>query len=66
MKEQKKEESVFVDPEVLRMVITAWSEGRIKQESHQDYMARADKYWDDIEKGVSPTEPQEYVKYTVK
>lgn len=66
MKEQKKEESVFVDPEVLRMVITAWSEGRIKQESYEDYMARADKYYDNIAKGGSYQEPQENVKYTIK
>ena len=65
MKEQKKEEGVLTDSEVLTALMMSLN-GGIKQESYEDYMARADKYYDNIAKGGSYEEPQENVKYTIK
>ena len=62
MKEQKKE-GVLTDSEILTMLMSRFNEG-VKQESYEDYMARADKYYDNIAKGGSYEEPQENVKYT--
>ena len=65
MKEQKKEEGILTDSEVLTALMMSLN-GGIKQESYEDYMARADKYYDNIAKGGSYQEPQENVKYTIK
>ena len=65
MKEQKKEEGILTDSEVLTALMMSLN-GGIKQESYEDYMARADKYYDNIAKGGSYEEPQENVKYTIK
>ena len=64
MKEQKKE-GVLTDSEVLTALMMSLN-GGIKQESYEDYMARADKYYDNIAKGGSYEEPQENIKYTIK
>ena len=63
MKEQKKEEGILTDSEVLTALMMSLN-GGIKQESYEDYMTRADKYYDNIAKGGSYQEPQENVKYT--
>ena len=65
MKEQSKEERVLNDSEVLTALMMSLN-GGIKQESYEDYMARADKYYDNIIKGGSHQEPQENVKYAIK
>ena len=65
MKEQNNKEGVLTDSEVLTALMMSIN-GGIKQESYEDYMARADKYYDNIAKGGSYQEPQENVKYTIK
>tara|TARA_R110000744_G_scaffold179072_1_gene298057 strand:- start:379 stop:576 length:198 start_codon:yes stop_codon:yes gene_type:complete len=65
MKEQNNGEGVLTDSEVLTALMMSLN-GGIKQESYEDYMARADKYYDNVAKGGSHQEPQENVKYTIK
>ena len=65
MKEQNNEEGILTDSEVLTALMMSLN-GGIKQESYEDYMARADKYYDNIAKGGSYEEPQENVKYIIK
>ena len=64
MKEQNNEEGVLTDSEVLTMLMMSRLNGGVKQESYEDYMARADKYYDNIAKEGLSIATQ--TKYTIK
>ena len=62
MKEQSKE-GVLTDSEVLTMLMMSRLNGGVKQESYEDYTARADKYYDNLEKeGLSIATQTKYTK----